>query len=354
MQLILVVLVFSSIFVCGFCVQCPTYTEEDADSVFADIANNPETAPAWDFIAKRTQKIKSQADRKAILKNRIKHIKKHNKETKNITFCQAPTTIMSTLDSGEQSLYLGLLVPQALLHNFVESQPSNSTLEPSVANGAPAVTIVDNRNLTGPVENQGGCGSCWAFAAAHSLQGAWARRSGKVTDLSEQQFVDCVYPYDGCQGGDYEDAWHYLVNDSIADKMQQEYPYLQKYSGSCNDSTKDLKTKELRQLYAPIGWGVDANWDSIEKRVALQPVAVAFRVINDFYEYASGIYSTTADCTGSANHALTLVGYGIQGGVPYWIAKNSWGSTWGEEGYVRILKGVNLCSIESLAMFPIV
>jgi len=92
------------------------------------------------------------------------------------------------------------------------------------------------------------------------------------------------------------------------------------------------------------------------------PLAVSFEVYEDFMQYSGGIYRHTGlldkfNPFELTNHAVLLVGYGVDksSGVKYWIVKNSWGTTWGEQGYFRILRGSDECAIESIAVqsFPI-
>uniref|UniRef100_A0AC34R2H7 Peptidase C1A papain C-terminal domain-containing protein n=1 Tax=Panagrolaimus sp. JU765 TaxID=591449 RepID=A0AC34R2H7_9BILA len=71
--------------------------------------------------------------------------------------------------------------------------------------------------------------------------------------------------------------------------------------------------------------------------------------------YTGGILTNKNDCTTTAvDHAVVVVGYGVANNIPYWIVRNSWGTSWGEQGYVRIQRGINYCNMETYPFFPII
>jgi len=188
-----------------------------------------------------------------------------------------------------------------------------------------------------PVKHQGGCGSCWAFAAINPLEFKRCKvRNNKRVLLSEQQLVDCHPDYKGCDGGWYYSAWEYLKKGSNKHKKYGDYTATQ---GSC------LFNKEFNGAKVKSYAKVPSNPDAIMEAVVNGPVAVAFEVINDFYSYKTGVYSTEG-CSSWANHAVVIVGYGELCGEKYWTARNSWGTGWGDKGYFKIKRGVNMCRIE--------
>jgi C1A family cysteine protease len=77
------------------------------------------------------------------------------------------------------------------------------------------------------------------------------------------------------------------------------------------------------------------------------PGVVSFMVVNDFFGYSKGIYVPSATATVVGGHAVSLVGWGVEAGVPYWICQNSWGAGWGENGFFRIQRGADTAQIES-------
>jgi cathepsin H len=84
------------------------------------------------------------------------------------------------------------------------------------------------------------------------------------------------------------------------------------------------------------------------------PVSIAYEVVSDFRDYKSGVYHSTL-CNNTAedvNHAVLAVGYGTEGGLDYWLVKNSWGTSWGDNGYFKIQRGVNMCGVANCNAFP--
>eukprot|EP00913_Durusdinium_trenchii_P012028 g11300.t1 len=160
-------------------------------------------------------------------------------------------------------------------------------------------------------KNQGSCGSCWSFSTTGALEGAWQIATGTLTSLSEQQLVDCADNGNkGCQGGSMDLAFSYLEKKNVC--TEDSYPY-QAAQGTCQESSC--------------------------KAVAQQPVSVAIEADQEAFQlYKGGILGQ--ECGTKLDHGVLLVGYGTDNGVDYWKVKNSWGANWGEEGYIRLKRGV--------------
>lgn len=193
-------------------------------------------------------------------------------------------------------------------------------------------------------KDQGLCGSCWAFATVGVLESRLCLKNHKLMTLSEQQLVDCDQKDEACCGGFPINALMYVAQHGIMKSEDYEYEEKQKECGYNEDKAIQLNSTKYYIL---------PDEDSLLTSVALEgPVTVGFGVDTDFMHYSHGIFD--GDCAGSANHAIIVVGYGTEKDKddeeqPYWIIKNSWSEKWGENGFGKVQRGINKCSISELS-----
>jgi len=219
---------------------------------------------------------------------------------------------------------------------------------------------VNGQNFVPPVRNQGGCGSCYAFSALAMIEARMRLVSNNTIQpsYSPQDIVDCSEYSQGCDGGfPYLIGGKYTEDFGLVDETCYPYKGLTQKCGTPTSCKRHYATH-----YQYIGGFYGACNEEAMKIALVEhgPLAVSFQVYGDFMSYKGGIYHHTGVTNRFSpfeltNHAVLLVGYGTEGGVDYWTIKNSWGESWGENGYFRIRRGVDECAVESIAVqsFPI-
>ena len=233
-------------------------------------------------------------------------------------------------------------------------------LDPYIVNGveaAPDAYDWRNYNVVSAVKDQGSCGSCWAFAATGNLEGLYAIHKGNLRTFSEQMLVDCDTTDSGCNGGLMEYTFEWLKkNGGIM--FDSDYPYK-----GIKSTCKSNKSKYADMTI--LGWkklgDSSSTWSCVDEDEVKEflyetgPLAIALNA-DPLQTYSSGILDlTSTKCPSSGiNHAVLLVGYGVQNGINYWIIKNSWGKSWGESGYFRIRRGNGTCGVNCYVITAIV
>ena len=216
-----------------------------------------------------------------------------------------------------------------------------------ISNAAPDAYDWRDYGRVSPVKDQASCGSCWAFSTIANLEGLYYAKKGVMKTFSEQMLVDCDTSDSGCNGGLMQYAFTWLKKNGIM--LDSDYPYTGT-KGTCkSDKSKyvDMSVTGYKKLGS--SWSTWSAVDEDEVKDFLYetgPLAIALNA-NPLQTYVSGILDlTSSQCPSSGiNHAVTLVGYGTEDSVAYWIIKNSWGTSWGEKGYFRIRRGKGTCGV---------
>lgn len=213
------------------------------------------------------------------------------------------------------------------------------------------------------IKDQAQCGSCWAFSAVATMEGTQARNTGNLTSLSEQDLVDCVPDCYGCGGGWPSSAILYVINGTIVNNTniiygndtnlsmidtESSYSY-QGTDGTCvyNNTNRGANITGI----VGIPKGSDALLQ--DALISVGPISVAIDAEDDFQFYKSGIFTSDSCSNTQLDHAVTAVGIGMTSdGRKYYIIKNSWGTSWGEDGYIYYSADIpNMCGIAQDACY---
>jgi cathepsin F len=201
---------------------------------------------------------------------------------------------------------------------------------------------LDKKVLTS-VKNQGSCGSCWAFSAVGNMEGLYAIKYGENKRFSEQQLVDCDTKDLGCEGGLMEDTFQWIKeNGGLTTEENYKYVGYQQKCKTGKEVAVELTGYEKLNT---------TDEEYIKKYLYnVGPLAIGINA-NPLQFYLGGIVDKTASqCDPEGlNHGVVLVGYGHDedSGKDYWIARNSWGTYWGEKGYFRVARGKGVCGINT-------
>jgi C1A family cysteine protease len=196
------------------------------------------------------------------------------------------------------------------------------------------------------VKNQARCGSCWSFSATGNMEGQnFLQGTKSLVSLSEQELVSCSQSKgnQGCNGGLMDNAFKWVIEQGGI-TSESNYPYT---SGNGNTGKCD-KTKESPVAAKFSGYkDVQSDEDQMATWISTNgPLSVAVDAAQHWQTYTGGILTT---CKGTQlDHGVLAVGYGTDNGQDYWIVKNSWGTSWGEQGYIRLGRGTNQCGIKSV------
>jgi len=235
--------------------------------------------------------------------------------------------------------YKGLLTYQPYVSAFEETELFHHQ-------GIDTAGTIDWRDLgaVNEVQDQGACGSCWTFSTMASFEGAHFVASGKLQKFAEQQLVDCVSTMHGCNGGNVTFAGRHLNKHDA--NLESAYPYKAKQGTCVEKDNTGIRNKSVVNV---------AQKDATAMKAALQQSVLSVAIQADqrvFQSYKSGIFDSVS-CGTQLDHATNVVGWGVEQGVEYWIMRNSWSSSWGEGGYMRILiaEGEGICGIQMLPQY---
>jgi hypothetical protein len=232
---------------------------------------------------------------------------------------------------------------------YLGLRPGNNThklADVSKPTATPNCPAIDwrTKGVVTPVKNQGQCGSCWSFSSTGNMEGQWAKAGHPLTSLSEEELVQCSSSAGnmGCNGGLMDDAFTWVIQNGGIDS-EANYPYTSGggYTGQCNSGLLPNKVASF-STYANVQGGelVMANWVCTGGPLSIAVYALPWQT------YTGGIMSNCpAD---QLDHGVLIVGFDSTYSTPYWIIKNSWSASWGENGYIRVEMWQNECGLTEM------
>tara|TARA_Y100000816_G_scaffold116068_1_gene81298 strand:- start:3095 stop:4192 length:1098 start_codon:yes stop_codon:yes gene_type:complete len=247
-------------------------------------------------------------------------------------------------------------------HKLVTLECVDSCLSPSLGTSLPDSVDWVKKGAVTPVKDQGQCGSCWSFSTTGALEGAYYIKNKDLVSFSEQELVDCDNMKNGgrdhgCNGGLMDNAFNWIEkNGGLC--TEESYPYQSgttRSPGTCEKSCESVEGSKITSFHDVAKNSDDAMMSALSE----QPVSIAIQADQkDFQLYKSGVFS--GDCGTKLDHGVLVVGYGSDGENDYYLVKNSWSTSWGDKGYIKLGRGSQYnngsgqCGLLMQGSYPIV
>lgn len=292
-----------------------------------------------------------KSNRFKIFKNNLRYIDEHNSNP-NQTYKLGLNQFADLTNREFRSMYLDTRMDAKIRSLSSNSNSYTDRYLPKAGDNLPDYVDWREKGAVVPIKDQGSCGSCWAFSAIAAVEGINAIVTGKLISLSEQELVDCDNQggNEGCKGGLMNPAFEFITKNGGIDS-EEDYPYKGREE-TCDQYRVNANVVKING-YEDVPRN---NENALKNAVANQVVSAGISTGSiDFQLYKSGIYSGKYGT--ALDHGVSIVGYGSENGHDYWIVRNSWGTNWGEKGYMRLLRNVpesvGQCRIATLASYPI-
>jgi cathepsin L len=317
-------------FVCVLLFVCCSFalTEQEYQSAFTQYLQKYQKSYAHDEFQYRYRLFRTNLD----------YINAFNAQNKSYTL--AMNQFGDLANSEYRRIYLGVKLPK--MHRVPSVHPT------------PKLNLPDSwdwrkQGAVTHVKNQEQCGSCWAFSTTGSTEGCHFITTQKLNALSEQNLVDCSTSEgnQGCDGGLMTQAMDYIISNGGID-TESSYPYTAE-DGTCSYSASN--SGATLKSYVNVNQG-DEN--DLQAKTYTGPTSVAIDASQSSFQfYSSGVYYEP-DCSSTQlDHGVLSIGWGADSGTDYWLVKNSWGTDWGQAGYIWMSRNKNNnCGIATMATLP--
>lgn len=229
----------------------------------------------------------------------------------------------------------GDLTQEEFAEMYLNKYETDTLKDIEVLDTAALPTTIDwvAKGAVTQVKNQGQCGSCWSFSTTGSVEGLHFLEGNQLVSLSEQQLMDCSTSFGnmGCNGGLMDDAFQYVISTGGL-TTEKNYPYSATGPNSCEKSNFEGKLFCAAKSYKNVP---QKSVEQFKKFLTKGPVSVAIQANQfSFQFYGGGVMS--GSCGTQLDHGVLAVGYGTQNGQGFWKVKNSWASSWGEQGFILL------------------
>ncbi|KAL6072965.1 Cathepsin L [Balamuthia mandrillaris] len=290
------------------------------------------------------------AMRQKLFESRLSEIKAHNRDPTKTW--KMGVNHLTDRTAEEQRALLGY--DKSVGHTLRQSRRPPVWSAPLGVESLPSRVDWREQGIVSPVKDQGKCGSCWTFAAAETLESAYAKKTGQLFTLSEQQILDCTPNPDecggtgGCHGGTVELAYTRLVAFEQGLATEWTYPYTSYFGEAFQCRFNASRTKVAAKVGSYVVIPSNKYTPLLQAVATLGPIAISVDA-STWHNYEGGVYDGCNQTNPDINHAVQLVGYGTdeKTGQDYWLVRNSWGPAWGENGYIRVKRQSNpTCGID--------
>uniref|UniRef100_A0A1D1Y688 Cysteine proteinase RD21a n=1 Tax=Anthurium amnicola TaxID=1678845 RepID=A0A1D1Y688_9ARAE len=300
----------------------------------------------WQVKHDKSYQNKEEKERKfEIFRSNLLFIDEHNRLENNHSYIVGLNSLADLSNEEYRSIYL---TPQLNMSEILYTPVTDWELQMEEETQQPSSIDWRDKGAVGPVKNQGSCSSCWAFTAIATVEGINAIVTGNLITLSEQELVDCDMSNTHCQPGHTHKAFKYIQRNGGID-TDTNYPYKARQE-VCKSNRNQVVTID------GYSWASKNNERGLKLQVSRQPVGSAIDASGpELQLYKRGVFNEY--CGTTQNHAVTIVGYGTEGGMDYWLIKNSYGKKWGDGGYIKLRRNVSdrvgKCGIAEWPVYPL-